>query len=198
MRTVYYTKVGHDKISSEQSTDLVEKLMRELGGGLSKKDAIDVDMVLRVAFRKILTLLDHDLEGRVILDLGCGSRPCDGNYQDYSGYSPRRFEPWLCRALHKLETNPEKYGLSQGPHPIGVDIIPQIGEGFESYQRDLTQAKSLDMLPRNSVDLANESFFTSPTLLSMPGSKDVFRTVQAELVPVVKKGGIFLVNSLYQ
>ncbi|MEY4668281.1 MAG: hypothetical protein RL518_980 [Pseudomonadota bacterium] len=76
----------------------------------------------------------HDVYGKRILDLACGST-C---YED----NPRgKYDPWMSRLLCHL-----------GAQPVGVDIAPQRGESFESHIVDLTIPGSLRFLESSSFD----------------------------------------------
>lgn len=94
-------------------------------------------------------VLEGQLEGKIILDLGCGN-----NDHIDCKVSKRGFEPWLCRSLKYL-----------GANPIGIDINNLEGEAFTSYSTNLGQPNCLNFIPDHSIDLANASyFFDSPHL----------------------------------
>jgi hypothetical protein len=104
-----------------------------------------------VSLPPIMTCLGS-LEGKTILDLGCGSN--NPRIEGDIYFSDRQFEPWLCRTLKVL-----------GANPIGMDIGPLAGEEFEHYWTELTQPDSLKIIPDNSIDLVNAcQLFDSPFL----------------------------------
>ncbi len=96
-----------------------------------------------------------DLEGKVILDLGCGSNK--GTYETNvlgPQWNGVQWRPWLCRTLHAL-----------GAQPLGIDIGSLAGEQFRHYQRDLTKKRALRGIPGSSVDVVCAfSFLDSPGL----------------------------------
>lgn len=129
----------------------------------------------------ILSALNGKLEGKRILDIGCGSTT---TYDDFSG--KRLFEPWLCRTLLEL-----------GAKPIGVDIEPKNGEKFEYFQADLIK-NSLNFLEPNSIDIVHASaFFDSTRLLNGLKNKGIdfhqfSRSLREKLEKAVKHEGIFI------
>ena len=78
-----------------------------------------------------------------ILDICCGSK--DPANKDHGWSVGRdRFAPWFCRALKEI-----------GAHPVGLDIAPNDGEGFESHVADITVKGSLGFLGSGSFDAVN-------------------------------------------
>ncbi|MBT3397981.1 hypothetical protein HOA55_01310 [archaeon] len=132
----------------------------------------------------ILKLAKGSLEGRKILDLGCGSINSTGG--EYSGPGRRGFEPWLCRAMHEL-----------GIDHLGIDVGGNPGEEFNFHQADLIQPGSLDFIGDHSIDIANASmFFSSPNLAGMPGNRRIWDNLLPQLERVVKQEGFFLYSQL--
>ena len=81
------------------------------------------------------------LKGKKILDIGCGSK--SSAHRDHV-WGSNCFEPWLCRSLKEI-----------GAHPVGLDIAPNSGEGFESHIADITAKGSLGFLEDGSFDAVN-------------------------------------------
>lgn len=118
-----------------------------------KDESIDIHLsCIHVQLAHISNTLQSPIEGKRILDLGCGSN----TYQIESGdFVDRTFEPWLCRSLNYI-----------GAKPIGVDIGDLTSETFEKIQTNLLNSNCLEIIPDNSIDLAHASqLFTSSFLL---------------------------------
>ena len=136
---------------------------------------------------RILYLAGGKLEGKRILDLGCGSVATLDNA--YGSTKAPDFEPWLCRALHE-----------SGVKVIGVDYFsPQetSQESFEFHKRNLLEQGALDFIPDKSIDIANARFlFNSPTLLNLYEEKNFMQNIQNVLLPqlerIVKPDGFFI------
>lgn len=127
----------------------------------------------------ILQLLNGDIKGKKILDLGCGS-----SLETYEAkeFDPKMYEPWLCRAL-----------FDAGANPIGIDVGNLDFEMFEHYRVDLLSQNSLDFFENNSIDLAHaDLLYDSPTLEQMSGCSRLRDTLLPQLERVVKREGYFL------
>lgn len=124
------------------------------------------------------TLPDHDVRGKIILDLGCGS--IGGTYESESMNKERQFEPWLSRILHAI-----------GGRPIGIDVGDLSEEHFEHYSRDLTKKEALSMISDDSVDLAfATAFYDSPELGKRSGASfhdSQKESVRQKLLPQLKR-----------
>ena len=144
----------------------------------------------------VLAVLELDLEGKRIFDLGCGAARSYDNFEWEKGISfIRDFEPWFCRALYELQQNPQSYGFQVGPHPIGIDVAPLHGERFENYQANLAQADCLLMIPQASIDVANAyALFNSPTFERLKG-EDFEANFFRQLERVLKPDGILVTDS---
>jgi len=120
-----------------------------------------------------------DLEGKKILDLGCGSVYTTGESAVGRGYPP-----WLCRALHQLKAR-----------VIGIDWNPQDSEEFESYKIDLYHHNSLKQFYGREFDLACAfSLFDSPSLHLVHGpdaGRRLFDMMTIQLERIVKDKGFF-------
>ena len=138
------------------------------------------------------------LEGKRILDLGCGSRTSKAP----PGVTRREpasadaytslFEPWLCRIL-----------LSLGAKPVGVDLGDLSGESFEHYGADLGLAGALDFLPERSFDAVHDSrLFGSPEFKArFPGRADalrIAREIVAQETRVLREGGIVMHSDAHE
>lgn len=146
---------------------------------------IDPLMKLQTGQNLIMMLsLLGKLEGKRILDLGCGSIFSE------DGISSGIFEPWLCRALARA-----------GAKPIGIDIEGFLEkEPFEGHGIDLMKTGSLDFIAGGTVDLAfARSLFDSPKLHDSYGygaGARLYKTLLPQLERVVKQEGYFLFETL--
>jgi hypothetical protein len=123
-----------------------------------------------------------EIEGKVILDIACGSTTSRAPallYLDTPFGSARlgkksreyaaQFEPWFCRMLLELGTN-----------PVGVDFGDLDDEAFTHYHVDLGQAGALDFLPSLSFDAVQDSrLFGSPEFTAQfPDQVDRLKVAQ--------------------
>lgn len=137
---------------------------------------------------------DRCLEGKRILDIGCGSKfTTDGAVPFVGKY--RGFEPWLCRALHMC-----------GAKAVGIDIKSNDGERFEHRCADLSEKGALEKLFGSSEDttfdavvmmmFANEkNHLTSPLLRKMTTDYQytiIEAEMFAEVFRLLKDGGLFI------
>ena len=124
--------------------------------------------------RHLWIKINSHKEGKVILDLGCGSS------LNLHSLTSRMFEPWLCRALYEL-----------GVHPIGIDLAGLRDETFESYGGIDLSRQPLDLIADNSVDLANahELFIFDGISYSSAG-----RVLLPQLERILRPGGVFIYN----
>jgi len=117
-----------------------------------------------------------DLEGRTILDLGCGSRNSDGG-------DLRLQHPHLCRVLRRM-----------GAKPVGIDINDSL-EGFEFYSADLSKPGALDFLRGRNFDAAHSRGLFDSSFAFHSGKTSpeaLFRNVVSGLSGVVVPDGFFL------
>lgn len=138
---------------------------------------------------KVLTAFEGDIQGKVILDLGCGAEEgrCDGKRYG------RVYYPWLCRLLQFA-----------GAYPIGIDLGDLTQEPFEHHNINLLDPTALDGIPTASVDLAHCSFlFNSPVLChivhedeesTLPGEK-LAKTLFPQLLRVLKPRANFIYHT---
>tara|TARA_Y100000310_G_scaffold337561_1_gene424919 strand:+ start:75 stop:617 length:543 start_codon:yes stop_codon:yes gene_type:complete len=170
-----------------ESVSLVIEEENEIESKLDKKYCLNDERgtsqyVLQIMSQlaRIYQAVDNEIEGRKILDLGCGE--VSGNEWDKPG--SHTFEPWLCRSLIEL-----------GASPVGVDIGDNPKAEFEFYKVNLASPNSLSFLEDNSIDVANANMlFDSPYLhyhLHMKG-----KTLKENLIPqlerIIKPNGVFL------
>src|SRR6185437_6320831 len=104
--------------------------------------ALMIGLETHTQLLRILELLDGDVRGKAILNLGCGSR--SGTEEARSFNDGARFFPWLSRILHQLKAR-----------SIGIDIGDLNDEVFEGRTIDLLQDDSLAEIPDESIDLVN-------------------------------------------
>lgn len=116
--------------------------------------------------RNVWEVFDGDIQGKRILDLGCGANQ-EWERLSELGYRwenerlsnetyriDRTFEPWACRAL-----------LEMGAEPAGVDIGDLEDEAFEHHQVNLLKEGALKKFPDKSFDAVMMSLLvTSPSI----------------------------------
>ena len=157
-------------------------------------------------FSKFMACLDYNIMRKKVLDLGCGSVGKTVESKEY----PRKYEPWLCRALWSMRTEgldgcnyqPEKTQM------IGVDIGDLSKEKFPHKKLDLLEKDVLvNNFEKESFDLINASMlFNSPELEKIvtgkEGNKDASKETSLKLKEILlpqiktilKSEGIFLYN----
>ncbi|MAG02713.1 hypothetical protein CMI42_05225 [Candidatus Pacearchaeota archaeon] len=127
----------------------------------------------------IYQLLKGNISQKRVLDLGCGSHR---DTYEAREFDPKKYEPWICRALIEL-----------GANPLGVDIGNLEGEMFEHYTLNLLEPNSLGFIQENSIDIAFESLlYDSPTLTNMKGHESLRELLISQLERIVKPGGYFI------
>ncbi|GEM_PF-2851688 len=184
----------------DECCDLLEK---KYGKGFSR-------VLIKFKLEKVVKLFGGlgQLNGKKILDLGCGSslpkwaenykqqlysKDKDEAYRTAADLIRRgipeeltwgrEYEPWLDRALFEL-----------GVSPVGIDIGNLHDELFEHYELDLTKEGALDFLPDQSFDGINMSqLLSSPTIKQ---NKESFERTKNELERqskrLLKKEGRFI------
>ena len=158
-------RVNQEEINAQREQEwqlAIEKLNSQLRikYGLTAEEPIPIwlELDLTVIHKVFVDLAS--LQGKRILDLGCGSMP--------SETGGRQFEPWLCRALKEL-----------GANPVGIDVGQLDTEEFEHYQLDLSKIGALNIFPDKSFDAVNLAvFFNSPKLKHMIEPNDIKRIKQ--------------------
>ncbi len=117
-----------------------EQVRWSVAGGVRKQ--------LEVAFN----LLDGNVKGKNILDLGCGSMDDNVEERNYMFFDQN--QPWFCRVMQRLSA-----------HAIGIDVGSLAGEEFDAHQLDLCENDALGFLEDNSIDLGiSNRLFNSPEL----------------------------------
>lgn len=181
MKTIIY-EIPDTKREFRRYDVHAREIYNKIKGNLAEKTVYFDDLGLRTTtmaqLPAILAACNGKLEGKVILDLGCGSElSVDGVY--------RPFKPWLARALHE-------YGVKV----IGVDNQPHLGEEFEYYQRDLMKEDSLSMIDNNSVDVVNAvQLLDSPILQRIHGlsaHKKLEENLLKQVPRILKPDGTFI------
>ena len=158
------------RILSDELLSSVDAVMKQKYANY-EKDGVAV--VMR-QLPYVLFALKGDVKGKVVVDLGCGSRKAKDNLLS-------NYEPWLCRILHEA-----------GVMVIGVDAYDS-SEEFRFYVKDLF----LDKVDRIAdVDVVHcSSLFDSPTLLHKHGI-DAGARLKEKLIlqceRVLRKDGVFL------
>lgn len=162
------------KLSINGERELKRKMALKYGSTLIEEEWLKIQQQLYV-----LSGCVDNLEGKNILDLGCG---CNysfcGSDRNRAGQT---YAPWLCRALHEL-----------GVRAIGVDRGNLNGEIFKYHGGvDLSIPRSLDFIPDSSIDVANARLlFSSPEL---NGNSDTLKqALLPQLERIVKSGGYFV------
>ena len=132
-----------------------------------------------------------DLKGKKNLDLGCGSF----NNPDEGGPwgSPRKYEPWFCRALQIIGAKPE--GVDN--HTEGLDK-----ENFEHHHLDLTKRDALKDIPSDSFDAVTSSLLTdnaSTNLIKQLGKdgkmstlKEMEEELKKQATRILREEGVFM------
>lgn len=195
---IFWEPVGHSSVVSAFSRNLARKYLKECAE--IPEDMSPMDRNLRFYFFGLianpLTLqLSHTLcaangkiEGKRILDLGCGST-ASGEKYDFE-----HFQPWLCRALAEL-----------GGIPVGVDIGDLDGEKFEAHGKvDLLEENSLSFIPDSSVDVVHSrALFTSPRLYDdskerygsgLDYQDQLMKILHPQITRVLKPDGSFVLS----
>jgi hypothetical protein len=135
---------------------------------------------LRTTLEAILAFSDGKIEGKRVLDLGCGSSPqldlcCEDGVH----------EPWLCRTLQLLRA-----------HPIGIDLGNLKNEEFEGHQVDLLRKDALAFIPDHSIDIVHSCKLVVSSVFKPPrSSKDWYcESLIPQIERVCKKDGVFVVH----
>jgi SAM-dependent methyltransferase len=127
---------------------------------------------LKNYFPSVLDALSGNMNGKAVLDLGCGSNN-----------TPFGYEPWLCRILSEVS----QYHRFR-TRVIGVDHGDLSGEMFETHQIDLTT----ENLPfgNNTVNVATAfNLYDSPDLQNVCGTK---RSLENQLKKIIVPKGVFI------
>lgn len=166
-----------NSLVSEEAFEIGENIFSVLGQKYGRPCTFPYEQL-----SAILRASNGNLEGKKILDLGCGSKTSKDNIVS------RSFEPWFCRTLVEL-----------GAKPIGIDIEPKNGEVFEYHQADLIDSP-LAFIESSSIDIAHASdLFDSPRLYRELIKKNMdfykfSKSLKEKLQKVVKPEGIFIHN----
>ena len=182
MKIARYEVLSLGNVGELNKTRYGAKKALEWRYGLSPEAAPYVDDALS-QLKPILAAANGGLEGKVVLDLGCGS--------EYSQDAPTsemnraKWHPWLSRALHYL-----------GHKVIGIDLAYLGNEPFKNIQADLSQEGALDGIESDSIDIANAHYlFDSPTLGRLCKGMELADLLVPQLKRVVKNGGTFLYHT---
>lgn len=131
----------------------------------------------------INALPDHDIRGKKILDLGCGStgRTYEANFMN----EKRQFEPWVSRILLEL-----------GADVTGIDVGKIDEERFTHFNLDLTIDNSLAFIQDESYDAVLAlAFYDSPELRQRTDyiqMAEVKKILYPQIERVLKSDGTYL------
>lgn len=155
---------------------------------INNKEAgnVDEEIIINIILE---TFPDHDIRGKVIVDLGCGSTGGTYESDEWGDDQYRQWEPWLCRILHEL-----------GAKPIGIDVGELVNEDFEHYSLNLLTPNSLQIIQDESVDMVyTSSFYDSLELQRLlrirsdDKSREKMRDILfPQIKRILKKNGVFL------
>ncbi len=183
MKIINYSNNNADHnyhlLASNHETEIKKKLIENYSVKNEEEYYQKVVTVIARQLPFILENLNGNLNGKMILDLGCGAQNCRDN--DYGNY-----DPWLCRMLHLLDVK-----------VIGIDVDDSLKEeDFVNHVTDLFSSNSLAMIESNSVDLVHaSSLFDSVAVVEKNGFSaiDKFKEkLMPEIERVLKAEGTFL------
>jgi len=185
MRVIDYTRGYQLNPSVAATTAALEKEVfarfRELYPGDAYAQRYEIGFGL--PFYHIMDVLQGEIEGKVIVDIGCGSHTFNGRAFVRPGDSAK-YLPWLCRGLHIL-----------GVHVIGIDIGDMTGEPFEHYQGDVQDFNTWRPLQGRQVDLIQERrLYDSPEMMKLhEGELETLQCRRIIFAQIVSRDeGIFL------
>ena len=160
-----------------------------------------VEYIIQQMFGRLANSFERlaDLRCQRILDIACGSNTSkappsisiDTPFgrktigRSKSGYTAQ-FEPWFCRILFALSSN-----------PIGIDFGDLESELFVHYRVNLAKIGSLDFLPDHAFDAVQDSrLFVSPEFTAQfPNQVDrlkIAREIQQQEQRLLKVNGIVI------
>lgn len=163
----------------------------EVAVAILKKYEVTDNISVEIKLQGILKSLENifgsldNLRGKRILDIGCGSIESRLNSEELNRSMPRLLEPWLCRVLFDL-----------GSDPVGIDINNLDNELFEHYQIDVGKPDSLDFLEPQSFDAVNMKWLSgSPEMqeryTTLYGHEILVR-VEEKLKELLKPDGLII------
>lgn len=157
------------------------------------KEIYDNSLVEPYELKAVLSVLNKEgklgdkiLEGKTILELGCGGLFIKNNnllrFKNEKDY----YVPWLLRGLESL-----------GAECIGVDSKLN-GEDFTCYKKDPRDEDCLSGLDDGSVDLAcGFRLFDNSSFKGYRFKKEDFERLVSQLERVLKSDGCFLVDKRF-
>lgn len=183
-RLVTNSEKGTDR--SVDSPHDVEPFLNGMRAGLERAHGSIADAtwdVIRPELtRSIVVLAEHfggihALNGLKVLDLGCGNT----SRRDEPRDTPRRYEPWFCRAM-----------ALAGCDAHGADLGPgSPSDVFRLHVTDLSQRGALSVFGDASIDCVHSTMFTnSPSFLRSEGSGRAIEHLHEEAARIVKPGGL--------
>ena len=181
-----YGQIRHNGFKKYErlARDIVEKVAGLIEYKYNVKDCEDespVRISLMSQLPYVLYVCNGELEGKTIIDLGCGSISKD----DQGKFCKNRiFEPWLCRTLVELDAN-----------VTGIDFKKNNYELFAFYQVDLFE-KRLDFIDCFSADVVNASqLFNSPSQRYSSNGRNLRRILFPQVERILKPKGYFVYDS---
>jgi 2-polyprenyl-3-methyl-5-hydroxy-6-metoxy-1,4-benzoquinol methylase len=126
----------------------------------------------------LLSVGQGSLQGKRILDIGCGSEKSSDGLRV-------RYTPDLCRYLH-----------SQGIDVTGVDFKDNSKEPFRAYRIDVTKKNCFDALASQTFDIVHSrGLIDSPSLIR---PERFIEHLTHEVSKVVKPEGVFVYGEIYE
>jgi SAM-dependent methyltransferase len=218
MKIIHYYNIigiveGRNKARKELDDILKSEIFDELRivDNLEKNESFKRDRInddLWDNYRKIMIVMDYQLFGKKILDLGCGATGGNIESKEYNN----EYEPWLCRALYQQKLNMEdRYGKDSEYGTMtqitGVDCADLSKEVFPNKRLNLLEKNVLiNNFEEQSFDLITSfMLFNSPELekrttgqelsdASLTTALNLKKTLLPQIRRLLKPEGIFLYN----
>lgn len=184
---------------------IVDQAQKEIDSQFPTEDTINSLMRFQYFRLSIVTSNFTELQGKKILDIGCGAKAASTAPQE-----ERRkgmYEPWFAR-----------FAAVCGADVIGIDRRKSEGENFVHLQADIAKPETLQQFSDTSFDIVNSSAFlvpkkrqaadslginvTAPELLSRLSDEELELlddAITKQVMRILKEGGYFFYNErIYQ